>query len=77
MAKKAIRMAKTPRTEWDNNHPLKVAELIEILKNFDQDLPIYIEMADGNGNVSRSCQYAIADDDESVFFANFRSDFGF
>ena len=65
------------REEWDNENPLKVGELIEILKNFDQNSPIYIEMADGRGNVKRSCKYAIADDDNSVFFANFRSDFGF
>lgn len=74
MRKKPI--AKKPtRNHWDNHNPVKVGELVEILKKFDASLPFYIEMADGRGNVVRSCEFAIADDDDSVFFATFGDDF--
>ena len=57
------------RTDWDTKHPLKVGELIEILKNFDQDSTIRV--SDGVRDIY---DFAVADDGDGTFFAISRVD---
>jgi len=59
----------TTREEWNEANPLKVRELIEILKNFDQNANVYIGISDSNGNVKEVYDYAIADNADGTFFA--------
>ena len=54
----------------DKSNPCTVAELIEILRNFKQDAPIYVEVYDGKGGVEEHYNFAVADDcDDNVFLA--------
>ena len=57
------------RTEYGINDPLTVAELIRILKTFDQDSKFYVGIGDGRGNVTEVYDFAIADEEGATFFA--------
>ena len=68
-AQKPIKKVVT-RRDWSEDDKITVRELIEVLKTFDQDMPICVGISK-NGKVSEDYSFAVADADDHVFFATF------